>query len=618
MSSPNYRQTLFQSGSPAAAPQPDWGPTVQGHPQPWLILGILCAALVMVIASILSITVALPNIHYDYDINTENSDLNWIVDAYTLLFAGLLLVSGWLGDHYGRRRILVVGLALFAIASVIAPFVTIVPLVSEANCIIILRGLMGVAAALIMPATLSLIAEVFDDQERPRAIAIWAAFAGVGSILGLVSSDLALRWFWWGAVFLIWLPIIALMLVGVMLVMPHSKPTDKNYPRDPVGALLSIVMIGALTFAVLEGPIYGWTNGLILGSFALSLLAAAWFIIWERSKPHPMLNPDHFRKPRFSFSSVVVVVVFFGVFSSVIMLLQYFHLQGHTFLDASLRVAPGALAMVAVSPISAGLVARFGERIAITAGLGLAAAAYGILAFWVKLSSPYIIILVCLLLLGAGWGLVMQAVTQRIVSSQPPSQAGVGSAVSATALAVGSVIGIATVGPLISVRYQSKISGAVEAVEQEFAEMLSSPEAQYAFINSGTLGRRSPDDFREEAIQTLRAAEDSIDLARYAVRFFERLFDPAGGDIASEVTRSMDQLYAEALNAWDSGWVLATFTIASLTLLTGIAVFLCYPKNDKEEAVAAATNSVAGKAGEAVRFQTGQRGGLQLQIGERA
>ena len=383
MSSPSYLQKLLKR-SPAAAsstPSTDWTLGGEGHPRRWLILGVMCVALVVVVSSVLSIIVALPSIQLD--LSAENSDLQWIVDSYALLFAGLLLPSGSLGDHYGRRRTLIVGLVIFAFASAIASSAT------EVNHIIIMRGIMGIAAALVMPATLSIITEVFNDKEQPKAIAIWAAFAGAGSILGPVGSGLVLKWFWWGAVFLVWLPIIALTLVVMLFVVPRSKPMDEEYPFDPIGALLSILMIGTLAFAVIEAPTYGWTNGAVLGSFAISFLAAVLFILWEHANPHPMLNPAHFRKPRFSFSAAVVTVVFFGVFGSIFVLTQYFQFgQGHSALDAGLRVAPGALMIVVVSPPSARLVAKFGERKVVAFGLGLVATAYYILALVVKVSSP--------------------------------------------------------------------------------------------------------------------------------------------------------------------------------------------------------------------------------------
>ena len=295
----------------------------EGHSQRWLILGVMCVALVMVVSSVLSVIVALPSIQLD--LNAENSDLQWIVDIYPLVFIGLLLPAGSLGDHYGRRVPLFVGLLVFALASVGASWLT------EPNFIIVMRGIMGLAAALIMPATLSIIIEVFPPKEQLRAIAIWAAFAGAGSILGPVGSGLVLKWFWWGAVFLVWLPIIALTLVVMLFVVPHSKPRDQKRPFDPAGALLSVLMVGTLLLAVFRAPAYGWADGMVLGSLAVSLLAASLFILWERANPHPILNPDLFRKPRFSFSTAIVSVVFFGVFGATFVLTQYFQFgQGHS------------------------------------------------------------------------------------------------------------------------------------------------------------------------------------------------------------------------------------------------------------------------------------------------
>ena len=604
MSSPSYLKKLVKR-SPAAAPRApssDWVPTEEGHPQRWLILGVMCVALVVVVSSVLSIIVAVPSIQIEF--GAENSDMQWVVDAYALLFAGLLLPSGSLGDHYGRRRTLVVGLLIFAFASAIASSAT------EVSHIIMMRGIMGVAAALIMPATLSIITEVFNSKEQPKAIAVWAAFAGAGSILGPVGSGLVLKWFWWGAVFLVWLPIIALTLVVMMFVVPRSKPMEEEYPFDPVGALLSIVMIGTLAFAVIESQNYGWSHGAVLGSFSIAFLATILFIIWERTNPHPMLNPKHFRKPRFSFSAVVVTVVFFGVFGSIYMLTQYFQLgQGHSALDAGLRVAPGALMIVVVSPPSARLVARFGERKVVALGLGLVAVAYYIVAL-ATVSSPYVIIMFCMMLLGTGLGLLMPTVTQRIVSSLPSAEAGVGSAVNDTTREVGAAIGIATVGTLVSTRYRPRVGRAIEDIEAQLTEVLASPVSARAIENLLPQGQRTDEhkrEFTQEAIQTLRDAEDSLPLAIKALRDFDEIASqiPVPKDPESELRHVIEhfvgglaRLHEVAIDAFDEGRTLATAVTASVILLTGMMVFVFYPRNDDEDEAAEAA---AGEAAEAAQ-----------------
>ena len=257
--------------------------------------------------------------------------------------------------------------------------------------------------------------------------------------------------------------------------------------------------------------------------------------------------------------------------------------------------------IVVVSLPSARLVAKFGERKVVTLGLGLVALAYYILALVVRVSSPYIIVMFCMLLLGTGLGLLLPAVIRRIVSSLPPAEAGVGTAVNYTTLEVGAALGIATAGTLVSARYQPKVREVIDGIELQLTETLESPAAQVAIFNSGILRRRSPDVFREEAVQTLHDAEDSIDLARYAVRFFNYLGDLIGGQIADDVKRSTEQLYDVAIAALDSGRSFATFMAASIILLTGIAVFVFYPKNDEDEAVTVALNSATGEAAEVAK-----------------
>ncbi|MEL7210141.1 MAG: MFS transporter, partial [Actinomycetota bacterium] len=268
-----------------ADPTPD-----QGHPRRWSILAILCGSLVLVVVSVSSLNVAIPPIQRS--LGASGSELQWIIDAYALVFAGLLLPAGALGDRYGRREALIAGLVVFAVAS-LGGMVADTP-----TQLILWRGVMGAGAALIMPSTLSIVATVFSPAEQPRAIAIWAGFAGAGGVIGLVSSGLLLRSWWWGSVFAINLPIVALMLVAVILVVPTSKDPDGTR-LDPVGAVLSIIALGAFVFGVIEGPEKGWTSPITVTAFVVAAVGLALFVRWELRSPHPMLDPRYFLDRRF-------------------------------------------------------------------------------------------------------------------------------------------------------------------------------------------------------------------------------------------------------------------------------------------------------------------------------
>src|SRR5688572_28001052 len=220
-----------------------------GHPQRWFILGILCTCLVLIVAAVSSLNIAIPSIQESLD--ATQTELQWIIDAYALVFAGLLLPAGALGDRFGRKLMLLLGLAVFGVAGVVASTS------DSATQLIVMRSVMGIGAAFIMPATLSLLTSVFPPHERGRAIAVWAGFAGAGGAIGVLASGVLLEHFWWGSVFLITVPIVAMAMLLVFAIVPNSKDSA-GHPLDPVGSLLSIVGLVSLVFAIIEGPERGW------------------------------------------------------------------------------------------------------------------------------------------------------------------------------------------------------------------------------------------------------------------------------------------------------------------------------------------------------------------------
>ena len=398
--------------------------STEGHPRRWWILGFLCLSLVLIVASVSSVNVALPSIQRDLD--ASGSDLQWIVDSYALFFAGMLLPLGAIGDHFGRRKALVAGLLIFGIATGIAAAST------AAYQIVIMRAIMGTAAALIMPATLSILTEVFSKRELPKAIAVWAAFAGAGGMIGPLGAGLVLKWFWWGGVFALTIPLVLVGLFGAIFVVPSSRNGNGVHPFDPLGALLSIVIIGAFVFGVIEGPNYGWTDGAILGMFVIAALAGILFYFWEKKVPHPMLDPVYFKSRRFNLSALAMTVMFFGLFGWLFMLTQYFQFaQGHSPLDAGLRMMPSAVVMLIVAPRSANIAAVWGTRKIVSRGLFMVSLGIAGLAL-ITPSTPYWVVVICLVVGALGGATLMPTVTERIVSSLPPEKAGVGSAVNDT------------------------------------------------------------------------------------------------------------------------------------------------------------------------------------------
>ena len=280
----------------------------------WLALGVLCLSLLLVVLDNTILNVALPTLVDELDAST--SDLQWIVDSYVLVFAGLLLSAGSLGDRFGRKRSLFLGMIVFGIGSVLAA------LTGSSGALIATRGLMGVGAAFVMPATLSIITNLFTDpRERAQAIAAWAGVAGLGVAIGPITGGWLLEHFWWGSVFLVNVPFIVLALVAGWKLLPESR--DPEQPRlDFVGAGLSIVGLTALVWTLIEAPNHGWTDVMTLGGFAVALAVLGSFIAWERHTDHPMLDLSFFADRRFSVGTGAVTLVMFSLFGALFVLTQ--------------------------------------------------------------------------------------------------------------------------------------------------------------------------------------------------------------------------------------------------------------------------------------------------------
>jgi len=433
----------------------------EGHPRRWLILGVMCTSLVLVVAGVSSLNLALPSIRDA--LQPSNTELLWIVDSYALVFAGLLLPAGALGDRFGRKRMLLVGLTLFIIGALLATRS------GGPLALIGSRSAMGVGAALIMPATLSIITVVFRRRERGKAIAIWAGFAGAGGALGVIAGGLLLQSFWWGSVFFINVPIAVAALVAVARIVPESKERERR-PLDPVGSLLSIAGLGILLYAIIQGPESGWSSAIVLGGLAAAVALLGLFVWWELRTEHPMLDPRYFRNRPFSLGSLTISASFMAMFGFFFILTLFFQFaQGHSPLAAAVRTLPFAGTMIIVAPRSAGLAQRYGNRVMVTSGLLLSSA--GLVMFGtVNVSTHYGIIAVLIVITAAGLAVLMPPSTAAIVSSLPQDQAGVGSAVNDTTREVGGSLGIALLGSLLSSGYRTGIADSLAGLPNEAAD----------------------------------------------------------------------------------------------------------------------------------------------------
>jgi EmrB/QacA subfamily drug resistance transporter len=420
----------------------------------WFLLGVLCLSLVMVVMSVSGLNVALPSIQQS--LAADATDLQWIVDSYAIVFAGLLLTAGAIGDRFGRKGALLGGLAVFALGSLIGAFA------DSASTVIVARSVSGIGAAFVMPSTLSLLAAVFPPQERSKAIAIWAGFAGAGGALGpLVVGFLLTGWwvfpsFWWGSAFVVNVIVTAVVFLAVALYAPRSKD-DTATPLDPFGAALSLVGIGALLYGIIEGPERGWTDATVVGAFVLAAVVLLTFVWWELRTEHPMLPIPFFGDRRFSTGCGIITFGFFVMFGFFFLISQYFQfVKGYSPLRSGLATLPFALTMILVAPRSDALVKRIGLNRVVAIGFGGVAVGFTIMAL-ISPDTRYPVIVVGLVLMAGGMALTMPPATGAIMSSVPINKAGVGSAVNDTTRELGGALGIAVLGSIVASAYRRHV-----------------------------------------------------------------------------------------------------------------------------------------------------------------
>jgi len=421
----------------------------------WLTLAVLCVSLLIIVIDNTIVNVTLPSLVRE--LGASLSQLQWVVDAYTVAFAGLLLLGGTLGDRWGRRRALSFGLAVFAVASTAAAFA------DGVGQLVTARAVMGGAAAFIMPATLSILTNTFTDtRERATAIGIWSGVIGIGVVLGPVAGGFLLDHFWWGSVFIVNVPIAAGAIVAARVLVPESR--DPDAPRvDWTGGILSVFALVTLVTAIIEAPNHGWTSLPVVGLLAVAASTLAGFAFWEGRVQYPMLDIRLFRNRRFSAASATITLVFFALFGFVFLSTQYLQfVLGYSPFDAGLRTLPFAAAMIVVAPFSMKVVQRLGTKRAVVTGM-LVFAAGLVLASTVTISSGYPRLGFAMLLLGAGLGMSSAPATESIMGALPRHRAGVGSAVNDTAREVGGALGVAIVGSVTSSIYRSRLSADLPA-----------------------------------------------------------------------------------------------------------------------------------------------------------
>jgi EmrB/QacA subfamily drug resistance transporter len=405
------------------------------------VLLMMCFALATVVSAVSSLNVAIPDLARDT--GATPTQLQWIVDAYALVFAGLLLPAGALGDRVGRRRILLIGLAIFGLGAGIATTI------NDPGTLIAVRAFMGLGAALIMPTTLSIITATFPAGERDRAVGAWAGVAGGSALLGLLFSGALLEVAHWPSVFALSLGLATIAFIGTVRFVPAHEAREHK-PLDPAGAALSALALSALVWAFIEGPQRGWTDSLVVSGFVAAVVLGGAFILWELRRAEPMLDPRLFALRGFSAGSLSIFVQFFAAFGVIFVLLQYLQLVlGYSPLEAGAALAPMAVVMITVSPRVPRLVERFGVRPIGPVGLALMAAGLVVIST-MGLDSTYWHLLAGGLLLGLGMALATTPATAAIVESLPEAKQGVASAVNDAAREVGGALGIAVLGSVLA------------------------------------------------------------------------------------------------------------------------------------------------------------------------
>ncbi|WP_371600574.1 MFS transporter [Streptomyces sp. NBC_00564] len=421
------------------------------YPRRWWALLVLCLSLLIVVMANTSLIVAAPDM--TTDLGLSSSDLQWVVDGYTVPYAALMLVLGSIGDKYSRRGALILGLLIFAGGAVMGG------LVDETILVITARAIMGVGAAVVMPATLSLLVAMFPRGERAKAITAWSATSGLAIAVGPLAAGWLLEDHAWGSTFLMNVPLALVGVVGALLLVPPSK-AEKMGRIDYVGGLLSIVTVGSLVYATIEGPHFGWGVGPITAVVVAAVGLPA-FVVWELRHPHPMLNVRKFKERPFSGSMLAVLFFFFGTFGSIYYSTQFLQfVLGYNALETGVRLLPLAGAVFVGAAVTGRLGPKLGVKLVVGTGMVIGTAGVFLLT-QIESGSTYTDFLAPLLMLGFAIGLSLSPATDTIMGSFPESELGVGGGANDTALELGGSLGIAILGSLLATSYKDKLTGLV-------------------------------------------------------------------------------------------------------------------------------------------------------------
>ena len=414
-----------------------------------LILLALCSAALIINIDVTIVNVTLPSLVRELGATTTN--LQWVVDAYTLVFAALILAAGSLSDRLGRKGVLLGGLAVFAVGSLAGSFA------NTPTQLIAARAFMGFGAAAIFPSTPSLIANIFTERkERAKAIGLWGATTGVGVATGPIVGGWLLVHFWWGSVFLFLVPVAVVVAALIIIAVPTSRDPSTP-PIDWRGLVLSTAGMAAIILSIIQAPEWGWASGRTLGTLAAGLVVMTAFVQVERRTNRPMLDVRLFRNPRFTAASGSIATGFFVLTGFTFLITQYFQfIRGYTPFGTGVRILPVAISIAAAAILGTRLAVGIGNKAVVAAGLAL----FGADLFWIATATqttPYIVIVAQMIVGGTGLGLITAPATEAIMGAVPKEKAGVGSAVNDATRLFGAALGVAVIGSVAASLYAHRL-----------------------------------------------------------------------------------------------------------------------------------------------------------------
>lgn len=450
-------------------------PPETGHPRRTAILALMSACTVLTVALVAAINLALPSLAADA-LRPSSSRLLWIVDAYVIVFACLLIPAGAFGDRFGRKGTLIGGLAVFALGCVFAAVAPTVPVLIAG------RALSGAGAALIMPATLSIVVHVFPPGRRAQAIATWTAATGAAGIVGNIGGGLVLQYLSWRGLFWLVAPAAIVLLALTARIAPRVGRHES--PLDLPGSGLLIAAFLGLLYGVIEGPEEGWTSAEVLAGFAVAAVLAAVFTVYALRAKNPVVDPRYFRDPRLRAGALGVTATFLGLFGVFFVNAQYLqYVKGYTPVVTGIAIGPMAVAMIVVSRRSAGLAARLGQARVVVAGMGTIAVGLGLLSL-VDAGTPYPLYAVYLVVMAIGLGLCLPPLSTAIIGAVPHHRAGLGSGLNSATREVGSALGVAVVGTIMTTTFTSGLPPALRDHAGSVAATLAAADDRRAVIDA--------------------------------------------------------------------------------------------------------------------------------------